>query len=72
MTEITLHLDDSVVAQLSALADREGIQVDHFVEREITRMASLDPFGFFESGSSDDLRGADLKRLLDVERFGSR
>jgi hypothetical protein len=72
MTEITLHLEDSVVAQLSALAEREGIHVDLLVEREITRMALGDPFGFFESGSSDDLRGADVKHLLDVERFGSR
>jgi hypothetical protein len=72
MTEITLHLEDSVVAQLSALAEREGIQVDFLVEREISRIASGDHFGFFESGSSDDLRGTNVKRLLDVERFGSR
>jgi hypothetical protein len=72
MTEITLHLDDEVLAQLAARAEREGIAIDSLVEREITRIATGDPFGFFGSGSSDDLRGADVKRLLDVERFGSR
>jgi hypothetical protein len=70
MTEITLHLDDSVVARLPALAEREGIHVDLLVEPGITRMALGDPFGFFERGNSDDLRGADVKHLLDVEQFG--
>jgi hypothetical protein len=70
MTEITLHLGDSVVAQLSALAEREGIHVDLLVEREITRMALGDPFGFFESGSSDDLRGADVRRCLTLNGSG--
>ncbi len=72
MTEITIHLDDTVVAQLTARAEREGIEVDSLVEREIMRIAAGDPFAFFESGSADDLRGADVKRLLDVDRFGSR
>ncbi len=72
MTELTLHLDDAVAEQLRSRAKREGIEVDALVAREVVRIAAGDPFGFFGSGSSGELRGADLRRQLDEEGFGTR
>jgi hypothetical protein len=72
MTELTLHLDDAVAERLRSRAQREGIAIDELVEREVARIASGDPFGFFSTGSSDDLRGADFRRQLEQEGFGTR
>jgi hypothetical protein len=72
MTELTLHLDDAIVAQLRTRAQREGIEVDVLVEREVVRIAVSDPFAFFGSGESDQLRGATLRQHLVDEEFGTR
>ena len=72
MTEITVRLADEILERLRARAEREGVAIGELIEREAARLADEDLFAFFESGSSDDLRGAKFRAQLGEAGFGDR
>lgn len=72
MTEITVRLADEILVRLRSRADREGVSVAELIEREAARLAEQDPFAFFGSGASDDLRGASVRTQLGEAGFGER
>ena len=72
MTEITVRLDDGILARLHVRAGREGVSVAELIEREASRLAEQDPFAFFGAGSSDELRGTSYRTQLGEAGFGER
>ena len=72
MTQVTVSLDDDTAARLEVRAQREGLSVAGLIEREALRIAGQDPFGFFGSGSSDELRGGNMKAQLSEAGFGEK
>lgn len=70
MTEITLVLEDSLALKLESQAEKQGLSVSQLLEREVARIAKQDPFGFFDSGTSNELRGTEIKQQLHETNFG--
>jgi len=70
MTSFTVDLDDDAAERLRQLAEREGVAPGELARRLLTEATGQDPYGFFDAGSSDELRGERVDERLAERRFG--
>lgn len=71
MTELTIHLDDDVAAELHRRAQRHGVDDSALAGQSLAQvLREPDPYGFFGSGRSDSRMSERVDELL-AEGFGA-
>lgn len=61
---------DDLAARLARRARRDGVPEEDLVEQALRGFLDQDPYEFFDSGSSDQLRGDRVDYRLEQTGFG--
>ena len=70
MLSFTVDLDDDAAARLRCQAEVAGVSTAELARRMLTEATEQDPFGSFDGGSSEVLRGDRVDERLAEHDFG--